>query len=305
MAQFAIKCGCGRSMNPDGRSGRHGFRCGCGVRIQVSEHPATTRRCTYGECRTLATTKEPLRFCPDHQQQAASLLAHIAADARLLELDEGLNRSYRTRSRRYGLSLAPLPTRMRHAPLVYFARRDRLVKIGWTTHLDKRMQAMQANVLATEPGDIVDERRLHRRFGHLLAQGKEWFHPGADLIAYINVLREAAGASPITAKSPPMHERIELAVYLAETTVNPIRRTLTRNGQPLAGRLKDRSPDQPTRVHAALTGPTAGTIVAACLRAREIDHGGSGQALIPASEAPAEARCAQRACRSRWASLPD
>lgn len=304
MAQFAIKCGCGRSMSPDGRSGRYAFRCGCGARIQITEHPTTVRRCTYGECRTLATTKEPLRFCPDHQQQAASLLAHIAADARLLELDEGLNRSPRTRSRKYGLGLAPLPSRMHHAPLVYFARRDRLVKIGWTTHLDKRMKAMQANVLATEPGDIVDERRLHRRFAHLLAQGNEWFHPGTDLIAYINTLREAAGAAPFTAGSHPVHERVELAAYLAETTLNPIRRTLMRNGEPLTGRLTDPSPTNPVRAHAALTGPIAGTIVVACMRTREIDHGGHGQDLVPASEVPAKARCNQRACRARWETRP-
>lgn len=302
MAQFAIKCGCGRSMNPDGRSGRHGFRCGCGVRVQVSEHLTTTRRCTYGECRTLATTKGPLRFCPDHQEQAATLLAHIAGDAKLRELEEGLNSSYRTRIRRYGFGIAPIPTSTHHVPLVYFARRDRLIKIGWTSQLDKRMKAMQTKALATEPGDIVRERQLHRRFAHLLARGNEWFHPGPDLITYINVLREAAGAQPIIAESPPMDERVELVAYLAETTVNPIRRTLIRDGEPLAGRLDNEWCR--ARAHATITGPTAGTVVVACLRAREIDHGGRGRGLIPASEVPTEDRCNQRACRARWETRP-
>jgi hypothetical protein len=270
----------------------------------MTEHPTTARRCTYGECRTLATTKEPLRFCPDHEKQAASLLAHTVADARLLELDDGLNVSSQTRRRRYGHKLAKLPATPRHVPLIYFARRDRLIKIGWSSQLYKRMKAVQAKPLATEPGDIVRERQLHRRFAHLLAQGNEWFHPGPDLIAYINDLREKAGAPPITALSPPMHERVELAAYLAETTVNPIRRTLTRNGQPLVGRLKQHGPKKTVRVHAALTGPTIGTIVVACLRAREIDHDGRGQALMPVSAAPPETRCNHPACRSRWESLP-
>lgn len=184
-------------MHLDGRAGPHAFRCGCGARIQVAELQATGRRCTFGKCRTVAITKEPLRFCSEHQEEAATLLAHTAGAAKVRELEDGLQRSPLTWHRRYGFGITPVPRNMKHAPLVYFARRERLIKIGWTTQLRRRMLAIPARVLATEPGDIVREKQLHRRFNHLLADKREWFHPAPDLIAYINKLREAEGVPPL------------------------------------------------------------------------------------------------------------
>jgi hypothetical protein len=177
------------------------------------------------------------------------------------------------------------------------------------------MNAIHAMVLATEPGDIVRERQLHRRFNHLLGEGREWFHPGSELVAYINRLREASGASPIdwrtqtiVGRTQPVDVRTELTVYLAEATASPIARTLTRNGELLGGypaRAKWARPDRPPRVHAAVTGigPTKGTAVAACTRSQEVGHGGEN--LILVSEVPADARCGRPACRTRWATLPD
>lgn len=201
MAQFAVNCGCGRSMTPYGRAGRNAFRCGCGARIQVLEQRTQARRCTFGECRTLATTAEPLKFCPEHQEQAATLLAHTAGQARIHELEEALGRSPQTWNRRYGFGVTPLPKNINHAPLVYFARREHLIKIGWTSQLTQRMKNIATQALATEPGDLVRERQIHRQFGHLLADRREWFRPGPDLIAYINELRQADGLPEITATS--------------------------------------------------------------------------------------------------------
>ena len=214
MEQFAIRCGCGRSMTAEGRSGPNAFRCGCGARVEVTTRAASARRCSFGECRTVAATKEPLRFCVDHQEQAAALLAHTAGDARLRELEDGLQRSNLTRLRRYDSAVAGIPrsgyggqerdtnSDGYHYPLVYFARRERLIKIGWTSRLPKRMRSLGTQPLAVETGDYVRERQLHQRFAHLLvagdgAVGREWFHPGPDLIAYINELREAEGYPPL------------------------------------------------------------------------------------------------------------
>jgi hypothetical protein len=116
--QFAVRCGCGRSMNTDGRAGRNAFRCGCGARVHITELRAAVRRCTFGDCRTLATTKEPLRFCPEHQEQAAALLAHTAGAAKVRELEEGLGLSPTTWNRKYGFGITPVPTNTEHAPLV-------------------------------------------------------------------------------------------------------------------------------------------------------------------------------------------
>lgn len=197
MTQLKIECGCGRTLTANGSSGRGAYRCGCRARIFVTELPESGRRCTYGDCRTLATTKEPLRFCPEHEERAAVLLAGASGAAKLQELQDAFEASRSTRLRRYGHRIAPLPRATDEISVVYFARRETLIKIGTSVRLRRRMHSLNAEVLATEPGDLVRERQLHRHFGHLLASGREWFNPGSDLIDYINQLRKKTGSAPI------------------------------------------------------------------------------------------------------------
>jgi hypothetical protein len=172
MQKFAVRCGCGRSLTQYGRDGRNAFRCGCGTRVQVIPTPVTTRLCTFGDCRMLATTKDPLRFCPDHEEQAAALLAHTAGAAKVRELEIGLTQTVTTWTRKYGYRTHPVPQYKQHAPLVYFARREHLIKIGTTTNLRHRMMSLHAEALATESGDLVRERQLHQRFSHLVASDR-------------------------------------------------------------------------------------------------------------------------------------
>ncbi|MFE2073704.1 GIY-YIG nuclease family protein [Streptomyces misionensis] len=200
MYKITLECACGRTMTPDGRAGRGAFRCGCGRGgVRVVEQLDQVRRCTYDGCRTLATTKEPLRFCVEHEMAAAERLGHLAGTQ---VLEHFLNRSHSTRSRRFGLAITPIrPTR--HAPLVYFAvppahlcPEDASalppIKIGTTTDLRDRMKAIPARPLALEPGDMVRERQLHRQFAHLRLKG-EWFRAAPELLDHINRLREAEG----------------------------------------------------------------------------------------------------------------
>jgi len=89
-----------------------------------------------------------------------------------------------------------------HVPLVYYARRDDLIKIGTTTQIRRRLSAQDiTELLAVEPGhfELEDERhtqfaehRLSRRRGTGCGRGagpSDWFRPGADLMAHIEVLR--------------------------------------------------------------------------------------------------------------------
>lgn len=310
MEQYAVRCGCGRSMNLYGRAGRNAFRCGCGTRVQVLATPVTSRLCTFGDCRILATTKEPLRFCPAHEEEAATLLAHTAGAAKVRELEMDLVKSDRTWIRRYGYATHQVPQNKQHAPVVYFARRERLIKIGTTTRLSARMASLHAEALATQPGDLVRERQLHRRFAHLRAPGRsrEWFYPEPDLVAYINELRAASGVPPIDSPAPPIGQCVEMETYLAETVEYHAARTLTQDGEPLGGRMRigrlARS-NQRALVHAAVTGtwPTRRTAVAACAQSKEIGSGTGG--LITASAVPWDDRCNRPPCRARWATLDD
>ncbi|WP_327188273.1 hypothetical protein [Streptomyces sp. NBC_01334] len=205
MYKISLKCNCGRYMAPDGRAGQGAFRCGCGhAGVRVIETLDSVRRCTFGACRTLATTREPLRFCAEHELEAATRLGRLAGTQ---VLEHFLDRSPSTRARRFGLALAPIPKFNKHAPLVYFAVPPPHlspagagvlppIKIGWTTELRDRMKSIPARPVALEPGDIVRERQLHRRFGRLRLEG-EWFRPGPELIEYVNELRVADGEPPL------------------------------------------------------------------------------------------------------------
>jgi hypothetical protein len=86
---------------------------------------------------------------------------------------------------------APVSRRYASVPeqgLVYFVRLGSLVKIGFTTDLDRRMKAVpHEEILATTPGTMQDERGYHAAFAHLRVVG-EWFTPGPDLMDHIATL---------------------------------------------------------------------------------------------------------------------
>jgi hypothetical protein len=89
-----------------------------------------------------------------------------------------------------------------HPPLVYYAMRDGLIKIGTTNRIRKRLSDQGVDeLLAVEPGSFDLETERHAQFAeHKLSsrrgtgQGRgrgpaEWFRPGDDLMAHIEALR--------------------------------------------------------------------------------------------------------------------
>ena len=60
---------------------------------------------------------------------------------------------------------------------VYFLRVGGLIKIGWTSDLERRMREYQpdSRLLAVFPGTVKNEKALHRKFSHLMTHGREWF----------------------------------------------------------------------------------------------------------------------------------
>lgn len=71
---------------------------------------------------------------------------------------------------------------------VYYLRVGELIKIGTTKrNLKDRIAAYPPNsaLLAVERGGEELEARRHRQFHHLLAERKEWFRPGAELMEHI------------------------------------------------------------------------------------------------------------------------
>lgn len=99
-----------------------------------------------------------------------------------------------------------------HDPLVYYAMRDGMLKIGTTAHFRARMQELRVEeVLAVEPGGRDLERARHAEFaeyqvihpGRRGARGghHEWFSPGERLIAHAAALRDVHGV-PDFSKRP-------------------------------------------------------------------------------------------------------
>ena len=82
---------------------------------------------------------------------------------------------------------------------VYFAERERLVKIGWSGNVEQRLAALAAGgqmvagmtagplrLLATVPGGAPEEHDLHRRFSHLRVDPRrEWFRLEGDLAQFL------------------------------------------------------------------------------------------------------------------------
>lgn len=180
----------------DGRRPRGSYRCGCGTRVQVAEAAAERRTCWWTGCRILAATEQPISLCGEHEAEVADKLACRAAQ-------NGVAR-WHAAARAAGEEwYPPLPEYRELAKpdprsLVYFMRRERLIKIGTTIHLARRAQALNAAVLATIPGSYSEEAQLHRRFSSLNAHG-EWFQPGQELLDFINAIRRSEGTRPLAA----------------------------------------------------------------------------------------------------------
>jgi hypothetical protein len=80
-----------------------------------------------------------------------------------------------------------------HAPIVYYARRGDLIKIGTTTEFRRRMSRLDIDeILAVELGEFLLESARHAEFAEYLSHD-EWFHPGERLITHTDALRAQYG----------------------------------------------------------------------------------------------------------------
>lgn len=81
-------------------------------------------------------------------------------------------------------------------PVVYYVRRQGLVKIGWSSDLRKRLSKLHvrpADLLAVQCGERSDEADMHCRFSHLRVTGddlgREHFRLADELLDHVNGLR--------------------------------------------------------------------------------------------------------------------
>lgn len=75
---------------------------------------------------------------------------------------------------------------------VYIGTRGSFIKIGSSTDPRRRAKELGLRLLHTEPGGLVRERALQRRFWRYRLD-REWFLPAPDLLGYVadNISRAA------------------------------------------------------------------------------------------------------------------
>lgn len=197
MVDYRIACGCGRKMTTDGRMGRGAFRCGCGVRVQVSEEASNLAACSATGCRTTSVTGSNIRLCANHKDEVTMMLATDVARVDL----KNLGTLHREHAIRWSPPAIPayvvaaensvvreVPHSGKHDPIVYFIRNGDRVKIGYTTHLAARLAALSLRrdaVVLILDGDRHLEAVLHTRFAKQRIPRTEWFRWDQEIEGFV------------------------------------------------------------------------------------------------------------------------
>lgn len=214
MTDYAIACGCGRAMTPDGRAGRGAFRCGCGARIRVVEKQTSTAQCSATACRAVSVTGATIRLCANHKDEVTMMLAQEVARTDLKNLgrlaEEGATRWREPVIPVYcGPEVQTTEAAIvrdvngpgRHDPVVYFLRNGERVKIGYTVNLYDRVTSLslrRSDILLLLDGGRALESAMHRRFHDYRIRG-EWFELAGELRSFIE-------ARPMRPKSHILRE---------------------------------------------------------------------------------------------------
>lgn len=90
-------------------------------------------------------------------------------------------------------SVIPWPEIRAENSEVYFVQSGDFIKIGYSKNVSERLVTMQTGspteliLIATIPGSVITEERIHRLFERLYHRG-EWFRRTPQLMAYIDWL---------------------------------------------------------------------------------------------------------------------
>src|SRR5690348_15631784 len=175
-------------------------------------------------CTDLATIAQPVPLCTHHQMQVAmaivpEMLASAASFARRAQLpverDSETHRAV-SRARVAGIDLNGV-----HGARVYFVRNGDRVKIGYTTNLRGRLDALclraEAVLLLLEGGKDL-ESALHRYFAGHRVPNTEWFRYTGEIKTYISErLDRHTAAAP---KGPRINESEALKSVAAANFVS-------------------------------------------------------------------------------------
>lgn len=150
-------------------------------------------RCSWGGCNTNHTVAGT-RLCEEHALQIFDhIIAHKGYDYMLARAG-GVRAALEYEKEHIAARVAKYENERKERATregwVYYIRIGDLIKIGYASNVWERMRAYPptAELLAAHPGTLTLERSMHRKFGHLLDQGREWFKMEADLVEHIGIV---------------------------------------------------------------------------------------------------------------------
>lgn len=82
---------------------------------------------------------------------------------------------------------------------------DELIKIGWTANLAERLGGFGINrsqlhrLLFIVPGTREEEKVIHSLLTEHIARGREHYHPSAEVIELVNLMRANYDLPPMAA----------------------------------------------------------------------------------------------------------
>lgn len=89
---------------------------------------------------------------------------------------------------------------------IYYVRANGLIKVGWTSDLERRLRAYGANaeILAHYEARRSEEAALHRQLAPSRAKGREWYHDDPIVQAFIyRATREHGQPTVVVAWTEP------------------------------------------------------------------------------------------------------
>lgn len=167
----------------------------------------------------------PIILCDKHQREIAEGIRWVSPEQAKRNIHERADRVARTKLAQKDETIAHLrrwlqeerrperESKKRPAKTdghVYFLLSDNLVKIGWASDLDARLKAYSpgARLLAVMPGMKQDEGRMHKKFGDLKTNRREWFTYHPRVMEEVERIVREHGDPPRDLNEPMQTKRI-------------------------------------------------------------------------------------------------
>lgn len=82
--------------------------------------------------------------------------------------------------------------------VVYAARVDDTIKIGYTKNLADRLRSLKPDeLLGFRPATWDDEQQIHRELAIWAVRGREWYAPAPPVVDVVNEMRRFCALPPL------------------------------------------------------------------------------------------------------------